>query len=146
MTEIIRTFLEDVDSVFSDNPVHMAIGNFDEIPPGHKKMISAMREQAQNANGTASVHTFLPYPTIVINTFRLKSLICSLEKSHAMSNVHALDSIIEQKFDKQFLCQTLRGISGREDFKFGHGQAGNTKTSWNRRKLGLFVDTKIPSW
>jgi riboflavin kinase/FMN adenylyltransferase len=86
-------------------------------------------------------------------------MIDSLEKKYDILNSSALHNIIEQKFNEEFAqlspyefvkflkkkFPTLGGITVGEDFKFGHGQAGDAKILKGYAKH-LFVDsTRIPS-
>jgi len=122
----------------TDKPVVLAMGCFDGVHIGHRKVISTAVEQAKARCGEAWVFTFNPHPAKVLSPETAPPLIsaesCRLRQFEALG-VHGVIAI---PFDKsfahtepeQFLAAlwkklpTLSGIVCGTDWSFGYKARG----------------------
>ncbi|MFA6172209.1 MAG: bifunctional riboflavin kinase/FAD synthetase [Kiritimatiellales bacterium] len=122
----------------TDKPVVLAMGCFDGVHIGHRKVISTAVEQAVARGGEAWVFTFNPHPAKVLNPEKAPPLIsaetCRLRQFEALG-VHG---VIAVPFDKtfahtepeQFLSNlwkklpSLSGIVCGTDWSFGYKARG----------------------
>nr|MBP8016976.1 bifunctional riboflavin kinase/FMN adenylyltransferase [Candidatus Gracilibacteria bacterium] len=58
--------IENINELF--NNLCIALGTFDGIHPGHKKVINGAIQRAKELNGTSMVFTFSPHPLKVITS------------------------------------------------------------------------------
>jgi riboflavin kinase/FMN adenylyltransferase len=159
MPPLVKTFLDDEVHDFFGQPLVMAIGTFDGVHLGHRKLIAEAIELAKALGGCAAVFTFAPHPTSVTHPRAPKSMIYDFDKKYRILEKYELACIVEQKFDAQFAKMspqdfleflhrkfpTLRAICVGENFKFGHGRSGNIGTLSNcAERLNISV-TVVPS-
>jgi riboflavin kinase/FMN adenylyltransferase len=154
MAEVVKVFFDDVICNFSRRPLAMAIGTFDGVHIGHRKLISTTVDYAKRISGIAAVYTFRPHPTFITSLSGPKSMLRGFADKYKILNKYELDYIIEQKFDEEFSkvssydfveflrrkFPTLRIICVGEDFRFGHGRIGTTDVLTNHaRRFGIEV-------
>lgn len=116
----------------------IAIGNFDGIHKGHKKVLQTALRQAQKTGKPAAVFTFEPHPRSFFNprdpVYRLTN---AAQKADFFKNM-GFDAVIEQAFTAEFaaltaedfirviLCDSIAasGIIAGENFHFGSKRQG----------------------
>ncbi len=122
----------------TDKPVVLAMGCFDGVHMGHRKVISTAVEQAKARHGEAWVFTFSPHPAKVLSPETAPPLIsvetCRMRQFDALG-VHGVIAI---PFDKSFAhtepelflsllwkkLPTLSGIVCGTDWSFGYKARG----------------------
>ncbi len=126
----------------------LAIGNFDGVHLGHKKIFDTVRQAAalHNCRSTVAM-TFFPHPAIILHPERLVSVLTPLEVKKTLVEASGLDFLIvisdslkllnmsPRAFVDEFLMQKLqpRVIVEGKDFRFGYGRSGDVETL---RQLG----------
>lgn len=90
------------DFVGVDKPI-VTVGTFDGVHVGHQKIISRLKEIAQQKNGESVLLTFFPHPRMVIfpENNNLK-LINTLDEKIELLEHFGLDHLIILPFDKSF--------------------------------------------
>jgi riboflavin kinase/FMN adenylyltransferase len=158
MVEIINISLDDAVYDFFGKPLAIAIGTFDGVHLGHRKLISAAVTQAKAIDGVAAVYTFRPHPTVITQIYDSKSMLCSFEEKYKILSTFDLINIIEQRFDEnfaemshydfvQFLRRkfpTLCEICVGENFRFGHDRLGDVEILVNYAKQFGIQTTIVP--
>lgn len=120
-------------------PLHLAIGVFDGLHTGHRKVIETAIHGAQESGGTALVMTFDPHPVRVICPDRSPRLLASLRhKLHLLHSI-GIRHVLVQTFTKDFAevtaedfiaqlveaGQPLRQICVGRDWRFGKERKGD---------------------
>jgi riboflavin kinase/FMN adenylyltransferase len=153
--------------IFFDNKIcnlfskhlHVAVGTFDGVHIGHRKLISAAVDSARESAATAAVYTFYPHPTVVTDGENAKPALCSRAEKYARLRDCGIDCIVEQRFDGRFanatpdefmefmghkfptLCEVFVG----EDFRFGHNRSANADALRDGfQKFGVAVTIVAP--
>jgi riboflavin kinase / FMN adenylyltransferase len=124
----------------------VAIGTFDGVHRGHRRVLAAAIAASSEAT-TTTVVTFWPHPRTVLGN-RVE-LLTTLERRLELLEEVGIDETLVVEFDAglaqlepaQFAASLLRRIDARviavgENFRFGHRAAGNVKTL---RSLGFEV-------
>ncbi len=120
----------------------IAIGNFDGLHLGHKKVISEAKRKAKKNNLPFGVMTFEPVPVMFFNKKIKNHRINSLEQKKIYLKKFKLDFLIIIKFNKKFSSQSAEEFINRiifkktkckflyvsKNFKFGFKRQGNIKT------------------
>ncbi len=126
-------------SIYRDSVI--AIGNFDGIHVGHKKVLQSALKKAKEANKKFGLLTFEPIPVMYFNKKIINHRIDSLSQKLLNLKKEKLDFIIVQKFNKKFskinykefiskiLFQKIgcKYIYVSKNFKFGNKREGNVK-------------------
>ena len=121
------TMLKDV----SPRPRRVAVGEFDGVHLGHREVIA----------GSDTVLTFEPHPLAVIRPEAAPRLLTSLDAKVELIAELGVQELVVIPFDDQFAAQTPREfidqvlvgalqathVSVGENFRFGHGAAGDTE-------------------
>jgi riboflavin kinase / FMN adenylyltransferase len=117
----------------------LAIGNFDGVHLGHRRILEETRALADRHGLQAVVLTFDPHPMKVVAPERLPKLLTTPAQRQALFEQFGFDHTIILKFTaqvaqlsaEQFINQVLvsrlhaRWIVVGENFRFGHRGAGN---------------------
>jgi riboflavin kinase/FMN adenylyltransferase len=124
-----------------DGPQVMAIGDFDGVHLGHRKVIGRAVEMARQEHLTAAVMTFHPHPreilgspayahclTPVHDKMNLFSEL-GVEVAYVVAFDHALSRVTPDMFVRHMLDpMNIRTVVVGFDFTFGRGGAGNADT------------------
>jgi riboflavin kinase/FMN adenylyltransferase len=112
-------------------PRRVAVGEFDGVHLGHREVIS----------GCDTVLTFEPHPLAVIRPEAAPKLLTSLELKAERVAALGIDELVVIPFDERFAEQSPQAfldqvlverlgathVSVGENFRFGHGAAGDTE-------------------
>ena len=116
----------------------LAIGNFDGVHKGHRRLFDTARALARAGGGKAAVLTFEPHPGKVFSPELAPPLIATLPRKLQLLEEAGVDATILQPFDReyamttaeQFVKEQLVGTLGvadvvvGHDFTFGKGRVG----------------------
>ncbi len=135
-------------------PVVLALGTFDGVHVGHRRVIGTAVARARAINGKAAVVTFEPHPAEVLYPGGEPMLLTTLDERLALLAQIGVDAAIVLPFDEQFarmpaqtwldevLAARLRAreIVVGASYTFGHGREGTTErlAAWGRER-GLAV-------
>jgi len=120
------TMLADVQA----RPRHVAVGEFDGVHLGHREVIA----------GNDTVLTFEPHPLAVVRPEAAPKLLTSLDAKAELIASLGVRELVLIPFDERFAAQTPQEfidhilvqrlqathVSVGENFRFGHGAAGDT--------------------
>lgn len=81
---------------------YVAIGSFDGIHRGHKKLIGSAVETAKKHRGKSVVFTFYSHPKEVTNSVNAPKLINSLEEKIYLLEKMGVDYLVLQPFNHEF--------------------------------------------
>lgn len=126
---------------------YVAIGTFDGVHFGHRKIIKNMVKRARENNGVAIVFTFANHPMEIINIDKTPKSINTIEEKLQLFEDLGVDYVVLQKFDHifaniledEFVELLKRKLDSRElfvGFNFSFGKGGKGKPS-DLKKLGL---------
>ncbi|MGL4945169.1 MAG: bifunctional riboflavin kinase/FAD synthetase, partial [Fusobacteriaceae bacterium] len=120
---------------------YVAIGSFDGIHRGHKKLISSAVETARKHGGKSVVFTFYSHPKEVTNSINAPKLINSLEEKIYLLEKMGVDYLVLQPFNyefsnmgpeefvdkilKEFLC--TKEVFVGFNFGFGKGRSADVR-------------------
>ena len=127
-------------SDLKDKKISLAIGNFDGVHLGHKRLIQKMKDQSQE--GRRAVMTFTPHPLRVLMN-KKKFLINTYEEKKKLLEGENIDFLLEIKFDKHFsqlsprvfFQNFLYPISGLKQILVGHDFTFGIKKSGTLQHL-----------
>jgi riboflavin kinase/FMN adenylyltransferase len=120
-------------------PLSMAIGTFDGVHLGHRKVVEAAVDGAKMDGGSAVVYTFSQHPTAITRPGNPKWSLGSAAEKYAIFKALGIAMVFEQRFDGAFAgispekfvallaekFPALREICVGENFTFGHGGRGD---------------------
>lgn len=118
-------------------PCAVAIGNFDGVHLGHRRLFELAREHARDAGGRAVALTFDPHPVRVLRPQLAPPLITTLSRKLELFAACGLDAAVVQPFDldyaradaADFVGRDLAGHLGATDVVVGHDfTAGKGRT------------------
>jgi len=134
--------LESAHANFS--PCALTIGNFDGVHRGHQALLKATCEYARERRGRLrpAVLTFHPHPAVFVAPERVPELICGLDERVQLLIDAGAERILVLPFNdrlarfspEEFVSRILtQGLQAQaifvgENFRFGHKQAGTTRT------------------
>ena len=127
----------------------VAIGNFDGIHLGHKKVIGQAKKKAKKYKLPFGLITFEPMPVMFFNPFIISHRINSLDQKIEDLQKLKLDFLIIIKFDKSFSSQSAKNFIEKilvkkikskfifvsKNFRFGRKRKGNITTLKNFQKI-----------
>jgi riboflavin kinase / FMN adenylyltransferase len=111
----------------------VAIGNFDGVHRGHRALIEAARERAQEQDAPLGVVTFEPHPREVLAPERASPRLTPLRVKARLLAL-AFNQHLMTKSPEAFVHDVLAGGLGIRhavvgyDFRFGHRRAGDADT------------------
>lgn len=117
----------------------VAIGNFDGVHRGHRRMLTALKELSVQQNTRSIAVTFHPHPIAILRPEQAPPLLstipdrCRLLKSAGVDDVVVLPvtpellSMTSAEFFDEFLMDTLavRGLVEGPNFRFGRDRGGD---------------------
>jgi riboflavin kinase/FMN adenylyltransferase len=156
MVKFIRVGCDDSPCNVREWPIFIAIGTFDGVHIGHRKLISMAVAMAKFYGGISAIYTFSPHPTVITNPDNRKAMIFGFRKKYEIIGDYGPDYIVEQQFNGQFAkilpadfvkfikrkFPRLQGICVGENFKFGSGRIGDVAALSDCAKL-LGIDVII---
>ncbi len=84
----------------------VAIGNFDGVHLGHKKIFKEIIQKAKKIRGTSVVYTLYPPPSHVLHPHLAPSQLNTLEERLTLIQNQGIDVTVVEKFDKSFSQKT----------------------------------------
>jgi riboflavin kinase / FMN adenylyltransferase len=137
-----------------DSRTVMAIGNFDGVHCGHRRILERVVERARRDNCISAALTFSPHPLRVLRPEAAPPLIETLSQRLTRMEGLGLDAVFvmafelalaampPEKFVEHILGNTLHAkvVLVGENFRFGHRQAGDVQTL---RQLGREFDFEV---
>jgi len=136
-------------------PTAVAIGNFDGVHAGHRKLFRRIAEVARDEGWRPSVLTFDPHPTKLIAPDRAPKLLNTPEQRWEFMREEGIEQIFVMTFNREFATLSpeefvrkvlVDGISAArvfvgENFRFGARQAGDVALlSRLGKELGFGVE------
>lgn len=120
-------------------PCALAIGNFDGVHLGHRKILERTRALADEHGLQAVVLTFDPHPMTIVAPERLPKLLTTIEQRRALFEQSGFDHTIVLQFTSDVACLSAEQFIDRvlvarlharwvvvgENFRFGHRGSGN---------------------
>jgi riboflavin kinase/FMN adenylyltransferase len=117
-------------SEVAPRPRRVAVGEFDGVHLGHREVIA----------GSDTVLTFEPHPLAVIRPQATPKLLTSLDRKAELVETLGVDELVVVEFDETFANQSpahfidhvlverlgATHVSVGENFRFGHGAAGDS--------------------
>ncbi|MEP7360083.1 MAG: bifunctional riboflavin kinase/FAD synthetase [Chloroflexota bacterium] len=104
--------LTSVDALPKDLRFVLAIGVFDGVHRGHRRVMAALRRAAARYDAQAVVLTFDPHPAQVLRGSAPPKL-CDTDERLALLAQESVDTVILQRFDQEFADQTPDGFLER---------------------------------
>ncbi len=134
----------------------VAIGNFDGIHSGHKKVLEQARQKAKKKRLKFGLITFEPIPTMFFNSNIKHHRINSLDQKILYLKKIDLDFLVIIKFDKKFSNYSAEEFIKKiifnklackhlfvsKNFKFGKKRSGNVNTL-KKFEIKYFYKTMI---
>lgn len=120
-------------------PLHLAIGMFDGVHLGHRRVITAAVQAARAAAGLSGVLTFWPHPSALFRPDNPTKLILSADCRGRLLTDLGIDVVITEAFTAELALVSaegfvawlkqrlprLAGIYVGDNFRFGRGRAGD---------------------
>lgn len=120
-------------------PLHLAIGMFDGVHLGHRRVIGAAVASARTQNGLSGVLTFWPHPSALFRPDNPTRLIQPADFRAKLLTDLGVDVVITEAFTPElaavpaenfvgWLKQRLPGLAGiyvGDNFRFGRGRSGD---------------------
>jgi riboflavin kinase/FMN adenylyltransferase len=120
----------------------LTIGNFDGVHIGHQHLIAQVRDGAMRLGAKPAVLTFDPHPACVVAPDRAPRLLTTIAERTALLERAGVEQIFAlpftreiakmspEEFVRDFVAGMMRAklVVVGEGFRFGHKQAGDTKT------------------
>jgi riboflavin kinase/FMN adenylyltransferase len=127
--------------VGSDHRTVIAVGTFDGLHAGHRRILESVRNRARAARQLATVVTFDPHPMRLLLPNRAPFLIqtmaqrlagfeeLGLDAALVLRFDHTLSLVSAEEFIERFLVHGLHAsaILVGENFRFGHRGAGDVR-------------------
>jgi len=119
----------------------LAIGNFDGVHLGHRRIVQAAVEKAAEAGEEATVITFEPHPAAVLRPDAPRDMLTTFEDKAEEFRRLGVDLVLCLRFDRAFAALSpdafvrtvLVPIGARDvfvgaNYRFGHNRAGDAGT------------------
>lgn len=140
-------------SNFDFQDTYVAIGNFDGVHYGHKKLIRETVKKAKNNNKMSVVFTFANHPMEVLHKDRKFNHINTNEEKLYLLEALGVDCVVLQKLDNHFLeyspsefVEILKNkLKVKEifvGFNFSFGKGGLGKTA-DLKKMGKLYNIEV---
>lgn len=131
----------------SANPLFLALGNFDGVHLGHKKLITTLLERARQENGAAAAFIFEPHPSRILALERAPKMLVTAEQKAELLKQLGMDLLIYHSFSLEMARWTPEEFVKRVlvdqlhikeafvgfNYSFGHHGAGTPEMM---QKLG----------
>jgi riboflavin kinase/FMN adenylyltransferase len=125
----------------STDPCAIAIGNFDGVHAGHRRIMERVVAAARANGWKAKAMTFHPHPMCIVAPERAPSLMTTPEERVEILRGIGIDEVVILPFDREvaswspeyFVREVLvnqlhvRAILVGRDFRFGHRHAGDVR-------------------
>ncbi|MCX7973608.1 MAG: bifunctional riboflavin kinase/FAD synthetase [Candidatus Aminicenantes bacterium] len=139
-------------------PVAVAIGNFDGLHLGHKKIIEVLTEQARKLKLTSLVLTFSPHPEKILGQKPIKMIQTLNQRLQGLKEMGVESTLVvpfndhffrlrASQFIEDILIKKLQAklVVVGQDFRFGYGRRGDpTDLATLGAKFGLKVEIVDP--
>ena len=136
----------------------ITIGTFDGVHQGHRKIIAALREEAQRVHGESVIITFDPHPRKVVQPSVQLHLINTLDEKIELLQSAGIDHLVIVPFTESFAALTAseyitdflvkkfapHTIIIGYDHHFGKGRSGNFELLQKEAALHGYVLIEIP--
>jgi riboflavin kinase/FMN adenylyltransferase len=120
----------------------VALGNFDGVHRGHRKILSELVRTARNSDSDAIVYTFDPHPRVVLNKAAEIPRITTFSERVEILEHLGVNVLILAQFTKEFAEQTPEEFAEHllkeelgasavfvgSNFRFGKGRSGDAKS------------------
>ncbi len=133
----------------------VTVGAYDGVHLGHRRLIAAVREQAEQAGAASAVVTFDKHPASVVRPDSAPALLTDLDQKLELLATTGVDCSVVVHFDEarahesaeDFVqsvlvdCLAVRQVVVGHDFHFGHNRAGDVALLVRMgEKLGFEVE------
>lgn len=132
-------------------PMVIALGSFDGVHKGHRKIINETVYLAREMDALSGVFTFYPHPLKVLAPMQAPKLIQALPQKMRLLDELGIDRLILKTFTQEFASTDfqsfvevylvrylkVKGIVVGEDFRFGKGSQGNVH---RLKELGAYYN------
>ncbi len=140
-------------------PSIAAIGNFDGVHLGHRKILNAVVNEARNSSARAVAITFDPHPDQYLRPAQTPRLLTPMPERLRLLAAAGIDAVVVLPFDAELanlsahefvsriLVQSLgvRGLHEGQNFRFGHGaRAGVTELKAMGTEFGFHLTVHDP--
>lgn len=136
----------------------ITIGTFDGVHEGHRKIIWALKEEAERVNGEAILITFEPHPRKIVQPGKPLQLINTLEEKIELLHKAGLDHVVVVPFTARFSEQSAEEyirdflihcfhpstIIIGYDHRFGKGRTGDYRLMETNASLYQYRLLEIP--
>jgi riboflavin kinase/FMN adenylyltransferase len=134
----------------------VAVGNFDGVHLGHQALAAAVVGRARARGGVAGALTFEPHPARVLRPERAPSALLTLDQKARLLAEAGVERLAVLPFDRSLAMLTpeefarrvlqdalgARSVVVGENFRFGHGRAGDVG---ELRRLGAELGFEVAS-
>ncbi|MEQ8173454.1 MAG: bifunctional riboflavin kinase/FAD synthetase [Syntrophomonadaceae bacterium] len=124
--------------ISSGKPLFLALGNFDGVHQGHKKLITTLLNRARQDDGTAAAFIFEPHPSKVLFPERAPKMLVTAEQKVELLKNLGMDLLIYHSFSlemarwtpEEFVKRVLVDLLHIKEafigfnYSFGHRGAG----------------------
>lgn len=90
--------------IHDENPLFLALGNFDGLHYGHKTLIAKVVQQARMVQGTAAAFIFNPQPAAILTPEKVPRRLVSAERKAELLQQLGLDLLIYHAFSSEIAC------------------------------------------
>jgi riboflavin kinase/FMN adenylyltransferase len=137
----------------------LALGTFDGVHTGHRRVIRSALDWARTHGATASVVTFDPHPLQILRPQEPPQLITTTPVKIDLIGTLGVDEVIVIGFTKSFsmlapeeFCRDVLGealqaahVSVGANFRFGHAAAGDADLLLSRSEFGAEIVPLVES-
>ncbi|MFN8846860.1 MAG: bifunctional riboflavin kinase/FAD synthetase [Bdellovibrionales bacterium] len=129
--------------------LHMAVGNFDGLHLGHRRLLQKALQNKRQWGGLLAVYSFNPHPQSFLSPLKKHILLENRETWYYRLREFGVDVLIEENFTKEFSEKSaehflqhqwherlnLQSLVVGEDFRFGYQRQGDIKLlkSWSQQ-------------
>ncbi|MDF2608424.1 MAG: riboflavin biosynthesis protein RibF [Bacillales bacterium] len=158
--EVYNITINDIPDIKIDKKLSLALGYFDGVHKGHKKVISTCVEIAKSKNISSAVMTLEPHPLKVLKPEKSIECITNIDQRIRYIEQLGVEYLIVLKFDiaiselspAEFMNKILKPLNAQEiiagfDYRFGRNGEGNmtTLTELGRGSFNVTTIDKVES-